>query len=91
MIRHPNFNFVHGIRRLPALSDHNALAASYSAAYNELYKNLLKHEGISYNLIATDKFMLMVPRRKERAFEEVSVNSVGFAGSILFKNPEQYV
>jgi|JI6StandDraft_1071083.scaffolds.fasta_scaffold02439_13 ATP adenylyltransferase/5',5'''-P-1,P-4-tetraphosphate phosphorylase II len=34
--------------------------------------------------------MMLVPRRKERAFNEISVNSVGFAGSILFKNLQQY-
>mgnify|MGYP003540681378 CR=1 FL=1 len=33
---------------------------------------------------------MIVPRRKERAFEDVSINSVGFAGSLLFKNNKQY-
>lgn len=34
--------------------------------------------------------MMMVPRKKEKAFEDLSINSVGFAGSLLFKNAKQY-
>lgn len=29
---------------------------------------------------------MMVPRKKEKAFNEISVNAVGFMGSILFKD-----
>lgn len=51
---------------------------------------MVKSPKISYNLIATERFILLVPRKKERAFEEVSINSVGFAGSILLKSRQQY-
>ena len=30
--------------------------------------------------------MIMIPRKKEKAFNEISINAVGFMGSILFKN-----
>ena len=29
---------------------------------------------------------MMIPRKKEKAFNEISVNAVGFMGSILFKD-----
>ncbi|KND01842.1 uncharacterized protein SPPG_03632 [Spizellomyces punctatus DAOM BR117] len=46
------------------------------------------HPQASYNMIMTREFMMVVPRRVERAFG-VSVNSVGFAGMLLVKNEEQ--
>lgn len=31
----------------------------------------------------------MVPRKKEKAFDKLSVNGVGFMGSVLFKSKEE--
>lgn len=41
----------------------------------------------SYNLVITKRFMLAVPRRKER-FQGVSVNALGFVGCLLVKDDE---
>ncbi|KAI0559059.1 phosphorylase [Gracilaria domingensis] len=40
-----------------------------------------------YNLLITNRWMMMVPRRNE-CFEDVSVNSLGFAGCLLVKNEQ---
>jgi ATP adenylyltransferase/5',5'''-P-1,P-4-tetraphosphate phosphorylase II len=29
----------------------------------------------------------MIPRKKEKAFNDLSVNAIGFMGSVLFKDP----
>ncbi|MCG8361947.1 MAG: phosphorylase, partial [Pseudanabaenales cyanobacterium] len=42
----------------------------------------------AYNLIATRQWMLVVPRSQE-SYQEISVNSLGFAGSLLVRNIEQ--
>lgn len=42
-----------------------------------------------YNLLATRRWMLLVPRRRE-GFEGVSINALGFAGSILIRNKAQW-
>jgi sulfate adenylyltransferase (ADP) / ATP adenylyltransferase len=41
-----------------------------------------------YNLLATPQWMLIVPRSQEH-FESISVNSLGFAGSLFVKNEQQ--
>jgi ATP adenylyltransferase len=38
-----------------------------------------------YNLLATRRWMLVVPRRQER-YESISVNALGFAGSLYVRN-----
>ncbi|BAZ39539.1 Ap4A phosphorylase II [Calothrix sp. NIES-4101] len=58
----------------------------------ECYCNLLQAVGLkdgkNYNLLATRKWMLLVPRLCE-CFESISVNSLGFAGALLVRNTEQ--
>ena len=55
-----------------------------------LYEEMREEVGCSstkqpYNLLVTRDWMLMVPRSKEY-FETISVNALGFAGSILVRN-----
>lgn len=42
----------------------------------------------AYNLVATQEWMLVVPR-KEESFQSIPVNSLGFAGAMLVRNNEQ--
>lgn len=68
------------------------------AEMHERYRELLAHCGISaladdrqsmpYNLLATRRWMLVVPRRRERA-EGISINALGFAGSLFVRNDEE--
>jgi sulfate adenylyltransferase (ADP) / ATP adenylyltransferase len=58
----------------------------------ERYQALLQAVGLKpsepYNLLATREWMLIVPRSQEE-FESISVNSLGFAGAMLVRNPAQ--
>ncbi|MBD2524872.1 phosphorylase [Nostoc sp. FACHB-133] len=57
----------------------------------EVYRTLLGAVGLdpkqlgAYNLLATREWMLIVPRSQEY-FQSISVNSLGFAGSLLVRN-----
>jgi len=37
-------------------------------------------------MFGCEHFIMMIPRKKEKAFNEISINAVGFMGSILFKD-----
>lgn len=41
-----------------------------------------------YDLLVTRRWMMLVPRSRER-FEGISVNALGFAGSLLLEDPDQ--
>ncbi|WP_104548523.1 phosphorylase [Chroococcidiopsis sp. TS-821] len=96
--RSPLFPFVHAIAQL----DPNWVTSPDTAATATLkcYQNLLHAVGIetndfksdkqssAYNLLATRQWMLVVPRSQE-SFKSISVNSLGFAGSLFVRNDEQ--
>ena len=49
-------------------------------AYDKLYKNLILSRGeeeADYNLVGCEHFLMMVPRKKEKAFNDLSVNALG--------------
>jgi ATP adenylyltransferase len=62
------------------------------------YRELLARCGITaladdrqsspYNLLATRRWMLVVPRRREQA-EGISINALGFAGSLFVRSDEE--
>ncbi|HSM80446.1 MAG TPA: phosphorylase [Nodosilinea sp.] len=61
------------------------------------YRTLLSYLGVDwpqppqafpYNLLVTRGWMMAVPRQQEH-YQSIPVNSLGFAGSLLVKNPEQ--
>ncbi|PZO42893.1 MAG: phosphorylase [Shackletoniella antarctica] len=90
-IASPTLPFRHAILSLvarPSPSGEALLAA---------YHNLLAYLGIDgsqtpqafpYNLLVTRNWMVAVARQQE-SYESIPVNSLGFAGSLLVKNPEQ--
>jgi len=41
-----------------------------------------------YNLLMTRRFLLVVPRSREH-FEDVSINALGFIGSLFVRTPAQ--
>lgn len=75
-------------------------AADAAARLLALYRDLLAAVGLNpspesgarqagpYNLLATRRWMLLVPRSRE-TFESVSVNSLGFAGSMFVRDQAQ--
>jgi ATP adenylyltransferase len=84
--------FPHVLSTTPPI-DRNDLATGASAAYRA-YRDGLRILGIDhdrpppYNLLVTRDWTLMVPRTRETC-EGVSVNSLGFAGSLLVFRSEQ--
>ncbi|MGB3616193.1 MAG: hypothetical protein WBA10_20540 [Elainellaceae cyanobacterium] len=80
---------------------HSAMAFSLDAApvphLLQVYRRLLQAAGIevkgdqqtdAYNLLFTRRWMLVVPRSQE-SFESISVNSLGFAGSLFVRDEAQ--
>jgi ATP adenylyltransferase len=67
--------------------------ASAAKAAWEIYWDLLRALDLAegsrpYNLLATRRWLWMVPRERER-WESISVNALGFAGALLVQSPEQ--
>lgn len=56
--------------------------------YQTLHAELGLGDGDPYNLLATRRRLWLIPRRTEH-FEGVSVNALGFAGSLLVKTEEE--
>ena len=71
------------------------------ARLHEVYRSLLKRVGIEshaapdgernsepYNLLMARDWMLLVPRSRDK-FEGASINSLGYAGALLVREPHQ--
>jgi len=89
----PIFKFAHKIVPLPAFTS-NKSYEDIGRELEKLYLLLTKELGIdtrtmSYNLILTESWMLVIKRSKEMAFDVLSVNSLGFLGSFLLKDQKQ--
>jgi ATP adenylyltransferase len=91
----PGLPFPHAFRRLPEGRWRDAAEAA--ALTHELYREMLEQVGIRdvgrdgerrqsapYNLLLRRGWMLLVPRRREH-FESVSVNGLGYAGSLFVR------
>lgn len=91
----PGFPFVNAFTKL----DTNWFQSPVEAGEKlfRKYQDLLSVVGIqgisnkqsaAYNFLATREWMLIIPRKSE-SFAGISVNSLGFAGSLFVKNQEQ--
>lgn len=94
----PVFRFEHAVCPLPATAWRavamgepvprvaEALALAYRALASRLDLALAAGRPTApYNLLVTRRWVLLVPRRRE-SFEGVSVNALGFAGSLLVRD-----
>jgi len=88
------FPFRHAIARLD-LDAHNSSKAIAQTMLQKYYA-LLNNVGLevddetqtspgSYNFLATKEWMIIVPRSQE-SFENISINSLGFAGSLFVRD-----
>jgi ATP adenylyltransferase len=83
------FPFVHGLIRLTPRPERE-----FAAAAHERYLELFQVAGIKgdtftpYNLLLTREWMMIAPRSREKV-AGISVNSLGFAGSLLARNEDQ--
>jgi sulfate adenylyltransferase (ADP) / ATP adenylyltransferase len=97
-----NAKFPNAVGTIPGFPFVNAftwLNSSQTAeAILEQYNNLLvslnikadqcNKQSAPYNLLVTREWMLLVPRQHE-SFESISVNSLGFAGSLFVRDDKQ--
>ncbi|NET36603.1 MAG: phosphorylase [Cyanothece sp. SIO1E1] len=95
----PAFPFVHAIAPLDpdSIGSTSQAAATLLANYQTLLRavGLLPSNGSNpdhqtgpYNLLVTRRWMMVV-RRSQEQFASISVNSLGFAGSLLVRDTEQ--
>lgn len=93
------FPFRHCIVRFEQPLQYNAHSvAQLESIYNEMLSKMqrsvkLEHEYMSviqpYNLLLTQHWMMLVPRSQE-CYQSISVNALGFAGSLLVKSNAQF-
>lgn len=92
----PNLPFIHSVTCLQ-FSNQDHILNKAKKTYMLYREILLQHgchpdtneeQSFPYNLLMTRDWMLFVPRRKESC-QGISVNSLGFAGSLLVKNKSQ--
>ena len=94
----PGLPFRHAfayLERGPAASRHAAhaaldcyLALLEAAGLGAIEVNGELHQSAPYNLLVTPRWMLLVPRSSERV-EGMSVNALGFAGSLFVRDAAQ--
>ncbi len=88
----PRLPFRHALARLDGLNGLDGLAGPgnlLAAAYRGLARSVdLDTAPRPYNLVVTRDWMLLVPRTRE-SFQGVSINALGFAGSLLVHSREQ--
>lgn len=95
----PGLPFLHAYKRFTPMTgiSHDSVAK----ILHQMYRLMLQQLGMNpfsereetlqsgpYNLLFTRRWMLLIPRSKE-FFESISVNSIGFAGALLARNPEE--
>ncbi|MBX2864711.1 MAG: phosphorylase [Leptolyngbyaceae cyanobacterium MAG.088] len=89
----PKLPFLHAVAPLSLdwSESPQALAANFIQHYQNLYKAVGLQHGVlpqPYNLLVTRQWMLLVPRSQE-SYANISVNALGFAGSLFVRNREQ--
>lgn len=74
----------------PARFDRNILFSQYQQLMKKM-KELFGSQNslISYNLLMTDKWMLLIPRMKECFATSISINSMAFCGFLLAKSNDE--
>lgn len=92
------FDFKHSFIRFASASNKSAteLAKFCFEAYCKMLEDLsmtrpIKEDTLQscpYCLLVTKKWMLLVPRSQE-FYKDISINSLGFAGCLLVRKPEQ--
>ena len=91
--------FLHAFKRFSPFTDMPVGLAGRTL--HQMYRLMLQQVGLNsfrereetlqkapYNLILTRNWMLLAPRSRE-FFESISINSLGFAGALLARNPQE--
>lgn len=89
----PEFAFSHAIAPMPKSFDGHSLFALYEKLLRDLkliHLPLLPgRQTQPYNLLVTRQWMLLVQRQQD-SFQNISVNSLGFAGALLVRSHAQF-
>lgn len=77
------------LRRLPG----SALGGDHAEELEQLYRAMMGEAGLAdgggpYNLLLTRRWMMIVPRCRDRV-EGISINALGFAGSLLVRDADR--
>lgn len=85
--------FGHAITTLPPADTVDEMREALWIAYRRLCAKLNlagngAQQSAHYNLLATRQWMMLVPRQHE-CYETISVNALGFAGSLFVRNQEE--
>lgn len=87
VITHPQISWRHAFVRLQGPADGETLFEAFTRAAAAC--NLRSHNDHlpPYNFLANEAWMLVVPRSREHA-EGISINALGFAGSMFVPRPQ---
>ena len=91
LTRHPAMPWRHAFVRVGSgteILEGDTLRTAFALACKALDLSPLDDPMPPYNLLADRQWLLLVPRRCER-HREISVNSLGFGGSLFVRRPEQ--
>lgn len=87
--------FAHAFARLDLMADDAARTALktcrvllHATGIDAIDVDGLAHQSAPYNLLVTRRWMLVVPRAAERV-EGISLNALGFAGSLFVRDAQQ--
>ena len=84
----PSFPFRHAVARWDSMPDAKQMLNDYHRLLNAVgitSDNWQGTQDAPYNLLCTRRWMMLVPRSQEK-YANISVNSLGFAGSLLVKD-----
>jgi sulfate adenylyltransferase (ADP) / ATP adenylyltransferase len=86
----PEFPFLHALIRFDShcTKPPQQAAEATIALYHTLLRAVGLEKGGAYNLLATRDWMLIVPRLQE-SYQSISINSLGFAGSLFVRSEDQ--
>jgi ATP adenylyltransferase len=84
----PRLPFLHAFTQLDSEEDAETILEKYHSLLTAVGMEPISGISMAYNLLATREWMLIV-RRSQESFQSISVNSLGFAGALLVRNPEE--
>ena len=87
VITHPRIGWRHAFVRLKGPTDGNTLLEAFTRAAAACGLRARDRHLPPYNFLANESWMLVVPRSREHA-EGISINALGFAGSMFVSHPQ---
>lgn len=88
VVLHPLLDWHHAFIRLQPATTGGELNEAFAHGAAQCGLTAQGGEMPPYNLLANDEWMLVVPRRTERC-EGISINALGFAGSMFVRNRDE--